>query len=124
MAISDAVRQIGVTEPMYYRGRKKYGGLKRYQLKHLQDHDTAHNLLLALKYSERPEHIYDGKIIVMRSNLRWCSDGFEFTRLGTATSSGTLLSSMPMTARSSPGGLWSTHRSRCRRSDHPRSRSG
>lgn len=33
----------------------------------------AHNLLLARKYSERPEHVHDGKIIVMRSNR------FEFT---------------------------------------------
>lgn len=39
----------------------------------------AHTLLLARKYSERPEHVHDGKVIVMRSNLRWCSDGFEFT---------------------------------------------
>lgn len=39
----------------------------------------AHNLLLARKYSERPEYVHDGKVIVMRSNLRWCSDGFEFT---------------------------------------------
>lgn len=39
----------------------------------------VHNLLLARKYSERPEHVHDGKVIVMRSNLRWCSDGFEFT---------------------------------------------
>jgi len=39
----------------------------------------AHNLLLARKYSERPDHIHDGKVIVMRSNLRWCSDGLEFT---------------------------------------------
>lgn len=39
----------------------------------------AHNLLLARQYSERPEHVHDGKVIVMRSNLRWCSDGFEFT---------------------------------------------
>ncbi|WP_374299840.1 IS3 family transposase, partial [Paracoccus sp. (in: a-proteobacteria)] len=38
----------------------------------------AHNLLLARKYSERPEHVHDGKVIVMRSNLRWCSDGLEF----------------------------------------------
>jgi transposase InsO family protein len=38
----------------------------------------AHNLLLARKYSERPEHVHGGKVIVMRSNLRWCSDGFEF----------------------------------------------
>lgn len=39
----------------------------------------AHNLLLARKYSVRPEYAHDGKVIVMRSNLRWCSDGFEFT---------------------------------------------
>lgn len=39
----------------------------------------AHNLLLARKYSERPEHVHDGKVIVMRSNLRWCSDGFEIS---------------------------------------------
>jgi putative transposase len=39
----------------------------------------AHSLLLARTYTERPEHLHDGKVIVMRSNLRWCSDGFEFT---------------------------------------------
>jgi putative transposase len=39
----------------------------------------AHSLLLARQYTERPEHVHDGKVIVMRSNLRWCSDGFEFT---------------------------------------------
>ena len=37
------------------------------------------NLLLARRYTERPEQSHDGKVIVMRSNLRWCSDGFEFT---------------------------------------------
>lgn len=39
----------------------------------------AQSLLLARKYTERPEHVHDGKVIVMRSNLRWCSDGFEFS---------------------------------------------
>jgi transposase InsO family protein len=39
----------------------------------------ANRLLLARKHTERPEHGHDGKVIVMRSNLRWCSDGFEFT---------------------------------------------
>lgn len=39
----------------------------------------AHSLLLARKYTERLEHVHDGKVIVLRSNLRWCSDGFEFT---------------------------------------------
>jgi transposase InsO family protein len=39
----------------------------------------ANNLLLARKYTERPDLAHDGRVVVMRSNLRWCSDGFEFT---------------------------------------------
>lgn len=39
----------------------------------------AHKPLLARKYSERPEHVHDGKVIVMQSDLRRWSDGFEFT---------------------------------------------
>jgi transposase InsO family protein len=39
----------------------------------------ANNLLLARKYTERPAHTHDGRIIVMRSNLRWRADGFEFS---------------------------------------------
>lgn len=38
----------------------------------------ANNLLLARPCTECPGHAHDGKVIVMRSNLRWCSDGFEF----------------------------------------------
>jgi len=32
----------------------------------------AHDLLLARKYTERPEQTHEGKVITMRSNLRWC----------------------------------------------------
>ena len=39
----------------------------------------TNNLLLARKYTIRPEHLHEGKVIVMRSNLRWSSDGLEFT---------------------------------------------
>lgn len=39
----------------------------------------ANQMLLARRYIERPDLPHDGKVIVMRSNLRWCSDGFEFT---------------------------------------------
>jgi transposase InsO family protein len=39
----------------------------------------AHNLLLARRYIERPELTHEGKVVTMRSNIRWCSDGFEFT---------------------------------------------
>ncbi len=32
----DAIRQIGVTEQTYYRGKKKYGGMGAEQLKELK----------------------------------------------------------------------------------------
>jgi transposase InsO family protein len=38
-----------------------------------------HSLLLARRYTERPELTHEGKVVTMRSNIRWCSDGFEFT---------------------------------------------
>ncbi len=66
----------------------------------------AHDLLLARRYTERPEQTHEGKVITLRSNLRWCSDGFEFTRLGTAMSSEEPSSSTRMTGKSSPGGPW------------------
>lgn len=37
MSISDAVRQIGVTQQTYYRWRKLYGGMGREQLKRLKE---------------------------------------------------------------------------------------
>ena len=39
----------------------------------------AQNLLLARRYTERSDRTHNGKIVTLRSNLRWCSDGFEFT---------------------------------------------
>lgn len=38
-----------------------------------------HGLQLAKHSGRRPGHTRDGKVRVMRSNLRWCSDRFEFT---------------------------------------------
>ena len=37
------------------------------------------NLLLERSGFDRPERTHDGKVVMMRSNLRWCSDGLEFT---------------------------------------------
>ncbi len=37
------------------------------------------NQLLERSGFERPERTHDGKVVMMRSNLRWCSDGLEFT---------------------------------------------
>lgn len=36
------------------------------------------NLLLQRSGFDRAERNHDGKVIMMRSNLRWCSDGLEF----------------------------------------------
>lgn len=38
----------------------------------------TNNLLLERSDFDRPERTHDGKVIMMRSNLRWCSDGLEF----------------------------------------------
>ena len=40
---------------------------------------ARNSLLLERSGFARPERNHDGKIIMMRSNLRWCSDGLEFT---------------------------------------------
>jgi len=34
------------------------------------------NQLLLAKYASKPLRVHDGKIITLRSNTRWCSDGF------------------------------------------------
>ena len=39
---------------------------------------ARNNLLLERSGFARPERNHDGKVIMMRSNLRWCSDGLEF----------------------------------------------
>ena len=38
-----------------------------------------HGLLLERHTGRRRDALHDGKVMVMRSNLRWCSDGLEFT---------------------------------------------
>jgi len=60
----------------------------------------AHSLLLARRYTVRPHQAHDGKVVTLRSNLRWCSDGFEFAWLGTAAWFAAPSSSTPTIARS------------------------
>lgn len=82
------------------------------------------NLLLARRYTERSDRAHNGKVVTLRSNLRWCSDGFvplgtspcdalpvRGSLAGTATSSAAPSSSTPTTARSSPGALSRTRAS-------------
>ena len=58
-------------------------------------------MLLARHTGRRIGRVHDGKVVVMRSNLRWCSDGFEISCWNGDSSASP--SSMPMTARSSLG---------------------
>lgn len=37
------------------------------------------NQLLLAPFGRRPANVHDGKIIAIRSNMRWCSDGFTIT---------------------------------------------
>jgi transposase InsO family protein len=36
-------------------------------------------MILARHTGRRKGRLHDGKVVVMRSNLRWCSDGFEIS---------------------------------------------
>ncbi len=58
------------------------------------------NLLLQRSGFDRPERNHDGKVIMMRSNLRWCSDGLEFAcwkKLAMNTDASAITSSAPST---------------------------
>ena len=52
-SIADAVRQIGVTQPTYYRWRREYGGMVRDQLKRLKALE-AENTRLRRAVSDLP----------------------------------------------------------------------
>jgi len=51
-------------------------GLSRISPKRIYRLVKMHGLLLP-RYSGKPTRTHDGRIIMNRSNLRWCSDGFE-----------------------------------------------
>ena len=55
------------------------GGLAPANHKRVYRLMKAHGLLLTKHSGQRPGRSHDGKVVMMRSDLRWCSDGFEFT---------------------------------------------
>ena len=59
-----------------------------------------HGLLLQRHTCRRGGRLHDGKVVVMRSNLRWCSDASR-SPVGTGRSFASSSSSMPMTAKCS-----------------------
>lgn len=52
-------------------------GLPRLNHKRLFRIMRRHGLLLERHSGRRPSRVHDGKVVVMQSNLRWCSDTFE-----------------------------------------------
>jgi transposase InsO family protein len=52
-------------------GRERVNRKRVYRLMY------QHGMLLEAHSGHRPGRVHDGKVVVMRSNLRWCSDAFE-----------------------------------------------
>lgn len=81
------IRQIAAQRPTYgYRRiaavlnrQQRAEGLAPVNHKRVYRIMAADCLLLARRYTERPDYGHDGVVVAIRSNLRWCSDGFEFT---------------------------------------------
>ena len=81
------IRQIAAQRPTYgYRRiaavlnrQRRAEGLTPVNHKRVYRIMAADRLLLARRYTERTDYGHDGVVVAIRSNLRWCSDGFEFT---------------------------------------------
>lgn len=62
-------RRNGVAPNLLYRWRR----LTRANHKRVYCIMAADRLLLVRHYTERPDYGHDGVVVVIRSNLRWCS---------------------------------------------------
>ncbi|HBW8058018.1 IS3 family transposase [Klebsiella variicola] len=60
------------------RKQRRTEGLAPVNAKRLYRIMSEHNLLLLHDKPERPKREHKGKIAVVESDMRWCSDGFEF----------------------------------------------
>jgi transposase InsO family protein len=86
-ALLPLIRRIVDTRPTY--GYRRIAALVNRELarqslppanrKRVHRIMQRHSLLLQRHTGRREGRVHDGKVMVMRSNLRWCSDGLEFT---------------------------------------------
>ena len=82
-AVLPLLRRLVDERPTY--GYRRITALVNRQLAAPANHKRIYRLmklyglLLEKHTGHRPGRRHDGKVVVMRSNLRWCSDGFEFT---------------------------------------------
>ncbi|MGX8942680.1 IS3 family transposase [Symbiopectobacterium sp. Eva_TO] len=83
--LSDILRIISDMPSYGYRRvwsilgkQRRAEGLPPVNAKRLYRIMSEHNLLLLHDKTERPKREHKGKIAVAESDMRWCSDGFEF----------------------------------------------
>lgn len=74
------IRQLTDERPTY--GYRRITALLRKKLNQTINAKSVYRLmkingLLLQKYANKPTRIHDGKIITLKSNLRWCSDHFS-----------------------------------------------
>jgi putative transposase len=79
-AILSAIRQLTDERPTY--GYRRITALLRKELNQAINVKSVYRLmklngLLLQKYSNKPVRVHDGKVITLKSNLRWCSDHFS-----------------------------------------------
>lgn len=78
-----SIRKLVDERPTY--GYRRITALLNRQLDGPVNHKRVYRimkenqLLLARKYRVKPDYEHTGKVIMMRSNMRWCSDALEFT---------------------------------------------
>lgn len=78
MEILDERKSHGYRRILVFLNRRlETEGLARVNHKRLYRIMRVNNLLLARHSGNRPERPHNGKIITLRRNTRWCSDGFE-----------------------------------------------
>lgn len=76
--ILDERKTLGYRRVLIYLNRRlETEGCARVNHKRLYRIMHAHGLLLAKHSGKRPNRPHDGKVITLRRNTRWCSDGFE-----------------------------------------------
>ncbi|OJT99156.1 MAG: transposase [Rhizobium sp. 63-7] len=82
-----AIRRLVDARPTYgYRRiaallnrQRRAAGLPVVNRKRVHRIMANHAMILEKHTAVRIGRVHDGKVMVMRSNLRWCSDGLEFT---------------------------------------------
>lgn len=76
--ILDERKTLGYRRVLVFLNRRlEAEGCARVNHKHLYRIMRVNGLLLARYSGKRPTRAHDGKVVTLKRNTRWCSDGFE-----------------------------------------------